>query len=68
MYYELCDIHEPEDNHDLKLVKPKHDIDRGRVRGNSCGMDYLWQDRLLRFPIGRYSPRSHKDRFIGHLA
>ena len=27
-----------------------------------------WQDRLVKVPVGRYSPRSHKDRFIGHLA
>ena len=27
-----------------------------------------WQDHLVRVPVGRYSPRSHKDRFIGHLA
>ena len=41
MPYELCDIHEPKNNCKLYLGKPKLDIDRGRVRGYSCGMDYL---------------------------
>jgi hypothetical protein len=27
-----------------------------------------WQVRLVRVPVGRYSPRSHKDRFIVPLA
>jgi hypothetical protein len=43
-------------------VDPLH----GASGGNSCGMGYLGRIACVR-SYERYSPRSHKDRFIGHL-
>jgi hypothetical protein len=45
-----------------KTDKTRLNPDRGRVRGNLCGISR--QVRLVRVPIGRYSPRSYKDRFV----
>ena len=41
---------------------------QGASEGQFMWYKLPWQDRLVRVPVGRYSPRSHKDRFIGHLS
>jgi len=69
LFYELHDVNELRDNNlwNLKLVNLEQNPDRGRVVVIYGGR-LSWQDRLKRDPVGRYSPQSHKDRFVVPLA
>ena len=55
---------ELKDNHcddmNYKMVN-LNKIPIGPSEGYSTRCGLPWQDRLVRVPIGRYSPQSHKD-------
>ena len=51
----------------IKLVNLEQNPDRGHVVVIYGGR-LSWQDRLERDHVGRYSPQSHKDRFVVPLA
>ena len=52
----------------IKLVNLELNLDRVLVVVLIYGGRLSWQDRLERDHVGRYSPQSHKDRFVVPLA
>ena len=64
----LCELHDMNELRDkdlwyIKLVNLELNPDRGQVVVIYGGR-LSWQDHLERDPVGRYSPQSHKYRFV----